>query len=144
MGDGQKTSLTDPPTNLKEAIDWLALVGGGFGGSGCGNTGMYGELANEFEKLPDFNVAKGKVLGRFHPSSFIKNVADKLGKGFLGYEAQGVYAFNVKGIVKNGEQYQSSYHNANWEQSNASTYAKIFSVPFMLSFLLCHLPLLDV
>ncbi|GIX63313.1 variant erythrocyte surface antigen-1 family protein [Babesia caballi] len=122
----QKSQLTDPPTNLREAIDWLALVGG-YGKNGSG-MGIYIELGDALQKLQDFKDSTTKTFGKsYHPSSFIKNLVDKLGKGFLGYEAQGVYAFSGKGIVYGDPaMYKSTYYGASWEQSSVNDYAKIF------------------
>ncbi|GIX64581.1 variant erythrocyte surface antigen-1 family protein [Babesia caballi] len=124
---GADDLLKTPPSNLKEAIDWLALVGGGFGGRGCGDFGMSDKLEEALKKLNGFdNIAQTK-LSLSNYSGLINALAKGLGRGFLGYDGQNSTNFNGSGIVKKvGSKYQSSYHNANWEHNNDTTYAKIF------------------
>ncbi|GIX62834.1 ribosome binding protein [Babesia caballi] len=113
--------LTDPPTNLKEAIDWLALVGGGFGGtswSSWGNRGKSEELEKVLKQLPGFDGVKTTVFGDMFLQGAIKNLADGLGKGFLGYQSQGGYSFSGQGIIKANGEYRSTYENAQWHQDS--------------------------
>ncbi|GIX65072.1 variant erythrocyte surface antigen-1 family protein [Babesia caballi] len=85
---------------------------------------MYTDLENAVTKLPGFKTATKSSLGSSSLSGFIKNLGDKLGRGFLGYG--GSLSFDGDGIIKNHQGYTSKYHNATWEQHNASEYAKIF------------------
>ncbi|GIX65105.1 variant erythrocyte surface antigen-1 family protein [Babesia caballi] len=118
-----KNSLKDPPKDLKEAIDWITWVCH----YGKGSKDYRMQLKDSVENLPAFSEAKNQALGQnMHPDSFIYKLADKLGKGLLGYEAQGVYDFSGEGIVKNGGQYQSAYHNCNWNSNEEPDYAKTF------------------
>ncbi|GIX63402.1 extracellular matrix-binding ebh [Babesia caballi] len=144
MGDGKP--LKDPPTTLKEAIDWLVLVGGGFGGKGCGDTGEHDKLEAALKKLPGFyNTAfynqdfKGDSL-----SDYIDRYAQALSSGFLGYNGWNSSEFTGNGLIGIDGEYKSTYHNAKWED-NASEYAKIFLflaclVFYFITFLywMCH------
>ncbi|GIX63142.1 fibrinogen alpha chain [Babesia caballi] len=64
------------------------------------------------------------VFGDKSVQSSINALGKGLGYGFLGY--QGSESFGSSGIIKNNGGYKSTYGDCNWEQSNASTYAKIF------------------
>ncbi|GIX66085.1 extracellular matrix-binding ebh [Babesia caballi] len=125
MTDGKK-SLTEPPTNLKEAIDWLALVGGGYGGRGCGHTGMYDELGKALDSLKDFNVPEQKALKNVDIGGSIYRLAQRLASGFLGYGGQGVQSFDDKGIVQSNGSYTSAYANVEWQDGQKSEYVSIF------------------
>ncbi|GIX61996.1 uncharacterized protein BcabD6B2_14310 [Babesia caballi] len=122
---GEKKSLTDPPTNLKEAIDWLALVGGGFGGSG---TGKRSELEKALDQLPGFAEVKTKVFGASKsPQGAILKLANGLGYGFLGYANQGGSFFSGEGIIDQSKGYKSAYAEAQWpSESDQQTCALIF------------------
>ncbi|GIX64263.1 variant erythrocyte surface antigen-1 family protein [Babesia caballi] len=122
-----KYSLTDWPDNLKDVIDWLAAVGGGFGTTRL-STGKYSELADEFEKLPDFTDSTTKAFGKsYHPSGFISKLADGLGYGFLGYQGQGGSTFSGRGIIEKNGGYSSAYAGLSWPQgTDRETCALIF------------------
>ncbi|GIX64965.1 variant erythrocyte surface antigen-1 family protein [Babesia caballi] len=124
IGGTAAALATNPPTNLKEAIDWLALVGGGFGGSGCG-WGKHQELEKALEKLPGFRGIKEKVFGNTHPQGAIKALANGFA-GFLGHSGQGTDGFSGRGIVKKGGGYESAYDGAQWQEGQESDYALIF------------------
>ncbi|GIX65486.1 variant erythrocyte surface antigen-1 family protein [Babesia caballi] len=117
-------SLTDPPKNLKEAIDWLALVGGGYGGSAFGGLGKHTELEKALKQLEGFTTATDKVSGLSHFSGLILNLGHGLGRGFLGYDSN--VSFGSGGIVKKDGAYQSTYKDADWEHNDDTNYAKIF------------------
>ncbi|GIX62162.1 variant erythrocyte surface antigen-1 family protein [Babesia caballi] len=116
----EKNSLKDPATSLKEAIDWITWNG----------------LKDSVENLPAFSEAFSGNFGKVrHPDSFIYKLADNLGKGFLGYEAQGTDDFSGDGIVKKvGSKYQSAYHGGSWVQGPVNDYAKIFLFLASLAF----------
>ncbi|GIX61474.1 variant erythrocyte surface antigen-1 family protein [Babesia caballi] len=64
-----KKSVTEPPTNLKETIDWLALVGGdkAWGGDGTGKPEKLEDALNTFKSScgnmhPDFRDQIGSFL----------------------------------------------------------------------------------
>ncbi|GIX63230.1 variant erythrocyte surface antigen-1 family protein [Babesia caballi] len=126
-----KNSLTDPPTNLKEAIDWLALVGGGFGGNGCGGLGKHDSLVKALEQLPELNGVFSSNFSRIDLGGLIRALANGLGPGFLGYYSN--TDINNNGIAQSV--YQSTYRNSNWSDSNddPKECARIFLgvVPFV-------------
>ncbi|GIX62318.1 variant erythrocyte surface antigen-1 family protein [Babesia caballi] len=128
MVSGQKQKLTEWPENLREAIDWLALVGGGYGGNGCGHTGMYDELGTALKRLPKVpETIKATFNKDYELQSFIKNLADKLGKGFLGYISQGGTEFSDDGIIKTDVGYNSTFKEASWPKNgDQQTCALIF------------------
>ncbi|GIX62315.1 reverse-transcriptase domain containing protein,putative [Babesia caballi] len=118
-----------------EAIDWLALVGGGFGGSG---TGKYSELETALTKLPGFDGVKTKVFNQIKPQGVILKLAKGLGREFMGYDSQGGgFNFNGKGIILNGrENYTSKYQGATWDGSdNNGEMARIFLGAVVIIFL---------
>ncbi|GIX61255.1 variant erythrocyte surface antigen-1 family protein [Babesia caballi] len=115
---GSHRSLTTPPTNLKDAIDWLALVGGGFGKNDWGGSGKPDKLEAALDQLPGFDEIKSKVFGEKLPQGAIKALADGLGYGFLGYE--GSESFGSSGIVDSKKQYKSAYGNAQWPEDEPS------------------------
>ncbi|GIX64678.1 variant erythrocyte surface antigen-1 family protein [Babesia caballi] len=121
--DGQKSSLIDPPTSLKDAIDWIALVCG----YGKGSRDMKAKLATAVSDLTNFETAfKGKFGTVNNPEGFINKLGKCLGEGFLGYSGQAVDEFSGSGIAMSG--YQSTYKDANWSASDTDLkqYAKIF------------------
>ncbi|GIX64812.1 variant erythrocyte surface antigen-1 family protein [Babesia caballi] len=130
MVSGQK-SLTTPPNNLKEAIDWLALVGG-YGRSGL-DISAYQKLSTALQALPGFNVTLNSIFSKvMSPDSFVKQVTENLGSGFLGYDGQNSETFNGSGIVASNGTYHSAYSGAGWIDNSASEYAKIFLVLALL------------
>ncbi|GIX61392.1 variant erythrocyte surface antigen-1 family protein [Babesia caballi] len=125
MSDGKKP-LTDPPKNLKEAIDWLALVRGGYGGSRSGGPGKPEKLEAALMQLPGFApIYKPKFLGD-SLSYYIYRYAQGLGSGFLGY--------NGNAIVATNGTYTSAYSGASWSDNSAFEYAKIFLFLVCLAF----------
>ncbi|GIX65229.1 variant erythrocyte surface antigen-1 family protein [Babesia caballi] len=119
------TSLTETPTNLKEAIDWLALVGRGFGGNidkGWLGEGKQDELAKALKQLDgfkDFTACCDRHFTRGSLSDVIYIFAQGLGSGFLGYNGR-------NSDTSSGETYKSSYHACHWDQNDEPTYARIF------------------
>ncbi|GIX64271.1 variant erythrocyte surface antigen-1 family protein [Babesia caballi] len=123
---GQKKSLTDPPTNLKEAIDWLALVGGGYGRNDW-ISGKRTELKSALDKLLNWNTLKSELKINVDLDGLIKKLADGLGAGFLGY--QGSTSFGSNGIIKQddyGGRYIPTYKSAEWQVGLENDYAKVF------------------
>ncbi|GIX65084.1 uncharacterized protein BcabD6B2_45190 [Babesia caballi] len=117
--------ITSTFQDLKDARDWLALVGGGFGGSAQKGwtLGKHKELGTAFKSNPEFSEAKTQALGGIEPSGVINKLADKLGRGFLGYEAQGGgFNFSGSGIIKNDQGYTSKYKDATWNSSDQDKY----------------------
>ncbi|GIX61382.1 variant erythrocyte surface antigen-1 family protein [Babesia caballi] len=119
MVSGQKSSLTTPPTNLKEAVDWLALVGDAYGPNNWSAKGKYDGLEKALMHLPDFDGVKLTVFGDKSVQSSINALGKGLGRGFLGYQVQGDYVFSDDGIIKKeGGYYMSTYENADWPQGS--------------------------
>ncbi|GIX63606.1 uncharacterized protein BcabD6B2_30410 [Babesia caballi] len=116
---GKKNSLKDPPTSLKEAIDWLASIEGyGVSSWSSWGWGKYDELAAALYKLAGFEAATKETLNGTNLGGLIKNFSDKLGRGFLGYEAQGGYTFSDDGIIRKNGEYTSTYDGAPWPQDS--------------------------
>ncbi|GIX63938.1 variant erythrocyte surface antigen-1 family protein [Babesia caballi] len=122
---GKQKSLTEPPKDLKEAIDWLALVGGGFGTTSLG-TGKYSELGKRLEELQGFNTAAQNTLPISNYEGIIKKLAEGLGYGFLGYSGQETDNFSGSGIVASNGGYISTYRYVQWQDDQKSDYALIF------------------
>ncbi|GIX62474.1 variant erythrocyte surface antigen-1 family protein [Babesia caballi] len=121
--------LTTPPTNVKEAIDWLALVGGGWGGKSWEGTGKPEKLAKALKKLnhfKDFTACCKMHVTRDSLSDIIYIFAQGLGYGFLGYNGHNSSKLNGKGIVTSDVEYQSAYRNCNWSSDGEPDYAKTF------------------
>ncbi|GIX64675.1 variant erythrocyte surface antigen-1 family protein [Babesia caballi] len=119
---GEK-KLTEPPTNLKEAIDWITWV--------CGYGQVSGDykskLASAISDLTKFKVSFKGMFGKVEdPEGLIKGLGDGLGRGFLGYSGQGVQSFNDEGVVRSNGGYESAYRDAQWEHDQRSDYALIF------------------
>ncbi|GIX62706.1 variant erythrocyte surface antigen-1 family protein [Babesia caballi] len=116
-----KTQLTDWPEDLKEAIDWLAAVGGGFGGIAQKgwSSGKFTELETALMQLSDFEKSKEKIFGKSQLQGAIRGLANGLGYGFLGYQVQRGYEFSQDGIInKEGGNYKSTYDGAPWPQDS--------------------------
>ncbi|GIX62322.1 extracellular matrix-binding ebh, putative [Babesia caballi] len=136
-------SLKDPPKNVKEAIDWLALVGeygkNGLGGQSWNGTGKPEKLETALTKLPGFDET-AYYNRRFRSDSlsyYIYRYAQALNSGFLGYNDQ-------NSEKPSGESYTSAYSGVGWIDDEASQYAKIFFVSCVLSLLFYHICILDV
>ncbi|GIX64863.1 variant erythrocyte surface antigen-1 family protein [Babesia caballi] len=111
---GSDRSLTDPPKNLKEAIDWLALVGDAYGPNNW-IWGKYVELERALKGLPNYNEATESKFGVASPQGLIRFLAQYLGFGFLGYSAQAIDTFGGSGIIDAGSGgYASTYANSDW------------------------------
>ncbi|GIX61867.1 variant erythrocyte surface antigen-1, alpha subunit [Babesia caballi] len=109
----QKQKLTEWPDDLKDVIDWLAAVGGGFGTTRLG-TGKYSELGKRLEELQGFTTAAQNTLPISNYEGIIKKLAEGLGYGFLGYANQGGSSFSGEGVIKKDGGYKSTYENAQW------------------------------
>ncbi|GIX64584.1 uncharacterized protein BcabD6B2_40190 [Babesia caballi] len=138
---GGHDSLKAPPDNLKDAVDWLALVGGGFGSTsnkGWSNSGEQDELGTAFKSNQEFSEAKKQALGGIEPSGVINKLADKLGRGFLGHMSRGGdFDFTGdKGIIQNGHaSYTTKYKDATWDGSqNDKDMACIFLGSVVITF----------
>ncbi|GIX64821.1 uncharacterized protein BcabD6B2_42560 [Babesia caballi] len=116
---GKQKSLTEPPKDLKEAIDWLALVGGGFGGSAFGGSGKPDKLEKALTKLPGFGGVKTNVFNQIEPQGVILKLANGLGRGFLGYDSNLEFGYN--GIIQKHRGYNSSYEYCNWAEDDEFT-----------------------
>ncbi|GIX63380.1 variant erythrocyte surface antigen-1 family protein [Babesia caballi] len=127
--------LTDCPSNLKEAIDWiLRVTGKDGGGSKSGTTELAAAVKELLDGVDDFgsNIKKeefDKVKNALGDGSsgLIKSLAEGL-QQFIGYEADGGKP-NGKGIAL--KSYASSYPSAaKWESMNSqddkTKCAKIF------------------
>ncbi|GIX64578.1 uncharacterized protein BcabD6B2_40130 [Babesia caballi] len=122
MVTGEKP-LTQPPTNLKEAIDWITWV--------CGYGQVSGDykskLASAISDLTKFKVSFKGMFGKVEdPEGLIKGLGDGLGRGFLGYSGQGVQSFDDEGVVRSNGNYDSAYRDAQWDNDQKSDYALIF------------------
>ncbi|GIX61894.1 variant erythrocyte surface antigen-1 family protein [Babesia caballi] len=139
----EEKPLNQPPTNLKEALDWLALVGGGWGGrrdKGWEGEGKHKELKKALKQLDGFDDTAfyNHDLGDGGLSEIIKRYAQALGSGFLGYNG-----WNSETVSRGS--YTSAYSGASWSDNNAFEYAKIFLflaclVFYFITFLywMCH------
>ncbi|GIX61326.1 variant erythrocyte surface antigen-1 family protein [Babesia caballi] len=126
--------LTDPPKDVKEAIDWLALVGGGYGGSGCGS-GKHKELAAALRMLPGFAPIYNPIFPNDWLSEIIYVFALALDSAFLEYNGR-------NSDTSSGGTYTSAYSVAGWTDDKASEYAKIFLflavlIYYFITFLYC-------
>ncbi|GIX62247.1 variant erythrocyte surface antigen-1 family protein [Babesia caballi] len=134
MGDGQKSSLTEPPKDLKEAIDWLASIEG-YGGSAFGGLGKHDKLAAALLKLDGFGEVQKTVFGDMFLQGAIKNLADGLGKGFLGYLGQGTDGFSGEGIIQQGNHYTSAYRTESGNiTENDEALARVFLGAAVITF----------
>ncbi|GIX65187.1 uncharacterized protein BcabD6B2_46220 [Babesia caballi] len=128
------SALTKPPTNLKDAIDWI-LWFWAYGRTTSSGMSNYTKLANALNTLPEFVESKETALGRgMSPEGVINKLGTNLGSRFLGYVSQGGgFNFSGDGIVKNGGGYESAYRDAQWEEGSKSEYVEIFLavVPFV-------------
>ncbi|GIX62559.1 uncharacterized protein BcabD6B2_19940 [Babesia caballi] len=123
--------LTDCPSNLKEAIDWILRVTGKDGQSGGGGdqngTQAIEALSSQVMKLlesvkesdPNFSAEIGKViqvLGGSGTTGLVTRLADGL-KKFIGYGSNG--QADGKGIIKSSNSYQSAYDGKQWSSGKA-------------------------
>ncbi|GIX62545.1 variant erythrocyte surface antigen-1 family protein [Babesia caballi] len=120
---GQKNSLTDPPTNLKEAIDWLALVGGKDKESNGDDNKR--KLPAAVSALGDYGTAE-TILKADSTGGTFGRIAEGLQK-FIGYSSS--YELDGSGIGLSAlMSYTSAYNrNAKWNNGGGSheTYAAI-------------------
>ncbi|GIX62460.1 uncharacterized protein BcabD6B2_18950 [Babesia caballi] len=132
---GEKEKLTQPPENLKEAVDWLALAGGGWGGSGCG-LGKHQELEKALKQLEGFDHTFTSNFSSLSLSGLIYALANNFGYEFLGHMSQGGgFNFNGKGIIQQGNNYTSKYQDAAWNGSDdAKDMARIFLCASAMAF----------
>ncbi|GIX65441.1 variant erythrocyte surface antigen-1 family protein [Babesia caballi] len=134
----EKTSLTEPPENLKEAIDWILRVSGGDSSGNVDDNAING-LA---DKIKEILVAAGLGDCKNMIEKDIKTFITMLAEGvrlFVGYEESG----NVlgKGIWKTGTtQYSYKDATATWikagHNNGHETCAKIFLGIFPLCYFL--------
>ncbi|ORM42260.1 uncharacterized protein BXIN_1485 [Babesia sp. Xinjiang] len=140
-------SVSQSPTNLKEAIDWILQVTGRCDQGSLAKTGSDGtkELATAVKKIFEVELGAGdksvlaeviRELGKDSsiagPDNLIKQLADKLAS-FVGYK-------NGKTDGKTGiaaQGYSSSYNpdSVKWNETNKQLYAKIFlgCIPLIFS-----------
>ncbi|GIX63400.1 extracellular matrix-binding ebh [Babesia caballi] len=120
---GEENSLTQPPKDLKEAIDWLALVGE-YGENGW-DISKRNKLDESIKSDHDWAQAKQKA-GIINIQGVVNNLAKMLGSRFLGYSSQKSNDFTGdEGIVKDGGNYQSSYIHFEWQENHIHDYLKI-------------------
>ncbi|GIX63097.1 variant erythrocyte surface antigen-1 family protein [Babesia caballi] len=112
--------LTDPPTNLKEAIDWVLRVSGRDGFGGDGTDLLATALTASFKKTPHGgNDDVKKILAAIEmdeqeskPTGPIKQLGDALQR-FIGYghkiDSPKGWKITQGGIVKPGSSYTSAY-----------------------------------
>ncbi|GIX66145.1 variant erythrocyte surface antigen-1, beta subunit [Babesia caballi] len=127
MSAGPK-ELTDPPTNLKEAIDWLVLVGRGFGGNIAKgwSSGKHKELETALNDFKDFTASYNRRFKYGSLSEIICIFAQGLGYGFLGYNGRNSETVSGSGIIASNKNYKSTYRACNWSSDYEPDYAKIF------------------
>ncbi|GIX62778.1 variant erythrocyte surface antigen-1 family protein [Babesia caballi] len=118
--------LTQPPKNVKEAIDWLASIEG-YGVSSWSSWEKSEELEKALEKLNGFDTTafRNHEFGGVTLSEIIRIFARGLGSGFLGYDGMNRGEFTVNGLMRKDGEYKSAYHDRNWEQDE-HIYAKTF------------------
>ncbi|GIX61341.1 extracellular matrix-binding ebh [Babesia caballi] len=127
MGEPQKKSkLTTPPTNLREAVDFIAAVGGGFGTTNLPDNN-YTKVAVALNSLPGFETVTKETLKISIYDSIIKELAQGLGFKFLGYEGQNDNTFSGTGIIGASKGYISTYAGIDWPSNgDQQTCALIF------------------
>ncbi|GIX62376.1 variant erythrocyte surface antigen-1 family protein [Babesia caballi] len=126
-----KKSLTDPPTNLKEAIDWVLRVSGGDGMRNDTDLLATALTASIKKKPYEENDVVTKLLTEIkkdvnkNPTGPIKQLGDAL-KTFIGYKYETSHLPKWKitgdGIVTNGAYksrgeyttYTSAYYGSSW------------------------------
>ncbi|GIX63311.1 variant erythrocyte surface antigen-1 family protein [Babesia caballi] len=123
MGVGQKQKLTDPPTNLKEAIDWFLRVGGK--DTGNQNRDKSAALKNAVYELEGHQALKS-ALGNGNFEGLFRKVAEAL-QGFIGYDNSGNHELKDKGIGRKGPpRYTASYSKEAQCNGDNQAYAHIF------------------
>ncbi|GIX62729.1 variant erythrocyte surface antigen-1 family protein [Babesia caballi] len=133
VGEVVIRSFTTPPKELKEAIDWLALVGGGYGGNAGWTSGKYTELDDKIRSIPEWPLAKQQSKINVELEGLIKKLANGLGPGFLGY--QGSNSFSGNGIVKQQTSgYKSAYANVEWQVGRENDCAKVFLAAAVMAY----------
>ncbi|GIX62788.1 uncharacterized protein BcabD6B2_22230 [Babesia caballi] len=115
-------SLTQPPTNLKDAIDWIALVGAGYGSTSL-DQGKRTELKSALDKLLSWSSLRSQLKINVELDGLILKLANGLGPGFLGYNA--TTTISGSGIAQSGV-YQSTYRDAQWFSQDEEKCAMIF------------------
>ncbi|GIX64790.1 variant erythrocyte surface antigen-1 family protein [Babesia caballi] len=126
MSPGQKMSLTQPPKDLKEAVDFIAAVGGGFGTRSLRDYN-YKNVSAALKNLKGFNGAADETLRLAEYDSIIKELAQGLGFKFLGYEGQNDNTFSGTGIIGASKGYISTYAGIDWPSNgDQQTCALIF------------------
>ncbi|GIX64265.1 variant erythrocyte surface antigen-1 family protein [Babesia caballi] len=125
----EKTSLTDPPENLKEVIDWIVRIS---------FLGYSDKLKNAVEHLEGFKDAT-RPLGTFSVEGLFNKVARTLNM-FVGYggnnqlDGQGIGQDSTVGKYTSSYKTATTWNNDwNASDSNSKTCAHI---------LLCSMPLL--
>ncbi|GIX62590.1 extracellular matrix-binding ebh [Babesia caballi] len=134
--------LTDCPSNLKEAIDWILRVTGKDGGGGGGTNGTE-QLADAVSKLskdvkassPELKEKLEKIEGALGTPStgLIESLATGLAT-FIGYSGtNGIKSGSYKSTYGVGARWQNGWNNSS--DSGAQTCAQIFlgCVPIIFS-----------
>ncbi|GIX64379.1 variant erythrocyte surface antigen-1 family protein [Babesia caballi] len=115
-------SLTNPPTNLKDAIDWIALVGAGYGSTSL-DQGKRTALKSALDKLLSWSSLRSQLKINVELDGLILKLANGLGPGFLGYNATTTIS-GSSGIAQSG--YQSTYRDAQGPSGAENDCAKVF------------------
>ncbi|GIX64721.1 variant erythrocyte surface antigen-1 family protein [Babesia caballi] len=134
MVDGQKSSLTEWPEDLKDVIDWMVRIS---------FLDKSRNLKNAVEKLENFTQAT-QGLGNFTVEGVegLFNYVAKALKTLIGYNTGGGEALTGKGIGSNdSSSYTSSYSiQAKWDNDmNNPTSDKAKKVALIF---LCYVPIL--
>ncbi|GIX66321.1 uncharacterized protein BcabD6B2_57570 [Babesia caballi] len=137
MASRMYMSLSQPPTNLKESIDWMIRVYGLGGQIAKRDKNGTDDLGPVVEKLVNYDIIKKTVGLDIVLKGLMEECFEKVGN-VMGYTKTQARVQDNNGIASTS--YISSYQKARWSRAEANAYASILLVVVpVITFVLLYL-----